>query len=274
MAKRLRQWGQRTTRPTGTKRRRVPGSACSAEDALDIPMKWRKPSRFVNSMSDLFHPPCTTPSLPRHGQRWHSHSSHLHRVLTKRPKRMATLLNDRGVYRDDVNEWADGLYVNGDVYGDVTGFSSGFRNWLPTHLAYADLLLPNVWLGTSIENDRYTFRADHLRATPAAASGSCRSSRYSDRSRHTRPHRHRLGDRRRRVRTRRATDAPRLGPRHPRPLRQRRHPVPLQAARRVDVDSRRRVLRPNFWLHPDGRFVATTTRSCRRVSGRAVREPR
>jgi protein gp37 len=25
-----------------------------------------------------------------------------------------------------------------------------------------------VWLGTSIENDRYTFRASHLRATPAA----------------------------------------------------------------------------------------------------------
>jgi len=30
------------------------------------------------------------------------------------------------------------------------------------------LELPNVWLGTSIEADRYTFRADHLRATPAA----------------------------------------------------------------------------------------------------------
>jgi protein gp37 len=28
--------------------------------------------------------------------------------------------------------------------------------------------LPNVWLGVSIENDRYTFRADHLRSTPAA----------------------------------------------------------------------------------------------------------
>src|SRR5688572_27531660 len=27
---------------------------------------------------------------------------------------------------------------------------------------------PNVWLGTSIESDRYCFRADHLRATPAA----------------------------------------------------------------------------------------------------------
>jgi protein gp37 len=27
---------------------------------------------------------------------------------------------------------------------------------------------PNVWMGVSIESDRYTFRADHLRAAPAA----------------------------------------------------------------------------------------------------------
>ena len=32
----------------------------------------------------------------------------------------------------------------------------------------ADWPLPNVWLGTSIESDRYSFRADHLRRTPAA----------------------------------------------------------------------------------------------------------
>jgi protein gp37 len=29
-------------------------------------------------------------------------------------------------------------------------------------------ILPNVWLGTSIENDRWVGRADDLRATPAA----------------------------------------------------------------------------------------------------------
>jgi len=29
-------------------------------------------------------------------------------------------------------------------------------------------ILPNVWLGTSIENDRWVGRADHLRETPAA----------------------------------------------------------------------------------------------------------
>jgi protein gp37 len=33
---------------------------------------------------------------------------------------------------------------------------------------YQPLPLPNVWLGTSIESDRYSFRANHLRETPAA----------------------------------------------------------------------------------------------------------
>ena len=34
--------------------------------------------------------------------------------------------------------------------------------------AIARLVPPNVWLGTSIENDRWTVRADHLRETPRA----------------------------------------------------------------------------------------------------------
>lgn len=33
---------------------------------------------------------------------------------------------------------------------------------------YFNTAVANVWLGTSIESDRYAFRADHMRATPAA----------------------------------------------------------------------------------------------------------
>ncbi len=41
---------------------------------------------------------------------------------------------------------------------------------------------PNVWMGVSVENDSYVFRADHLRKVPAAVrSGSCPSSHCSDR---------------------------------------------------------------------------------------------
>jgi protein gp37 len=39
---------------------------------------------------------------------------------------------------------------------------------LPWALGYMERpILPNVWLGTSIESDRYAFRADHLRSAPA-----------------------------------------------------------------------------------------------------------
>ena len=90
---------------------------------------------------------------------------------------------------------------------------------------------PNVWMGVSVE-DRTAFRRiDHLRDDPrrrpvpvvrAAARPAGR-----DRSR-----RHRLGDRRRRVRTHAPTDGPRLGPRHPRRLPRRRSAVLLQAVGR------------------------------------------
>src|SRR5690606_6417351 len=67
-------------------------------------------------------------------------------VLTKRTGRM------RDVLREHPNWTAD--HWSGD--------------W--THSARMELgdwPLPNVWLGTSIENDRFTFRADFLRETPA-----------------------------------------------------------------------------------------------------------
>jgi protein gp37 len=76
-------------------------------------------------------------------------------VLTKRPERMQQLL--AGVAKCD-HGW---LTHNGDnptSYGG-TGFILHDHHGWP---------LPNVWLGTSIENRRYVDRADHLRATPAA----------------------------------------------------------------------------------------------------------
>lgn len=113
-------------------------------DRLDVPLRWRKPRRvFVDSMSDLFHPEvpyrfirevfntmrCCNGMVTANGKRMPSHTF---QVLTKRPQRMAELAGNR---------------------------SLGFNPDRPP---------PNVWLGTSIESDRYTFRADHLRATPAA----------------------------------------------------------------------------------------------------------
>jgi protein gp37 len=102
-------------------------------DRLDQPLHWRKPRRvFVNSMSDLFHPDIPDEFIEQVFDRMLYAAEHTYQVLTKRPQRMA--------------------------------------RWVERFLAPALLptVLSHIWLGTSIESDRYTFRADHLRRTPAA----------------------------------------------------------------------------------------------------------
>jgi len=112
-------------------------------ERLEIPLRWRKPRRiFVNSLSDLFHE-----ELDYHFVRevfnvmrrcdggvvaatGKADPSHTFQVLTKRPER--------------VLEW-----------------------WRERKLGF-DVWPPNVWLGVSIENARYTWRADVLREIPAA----------------------------------------------------------------------------------------------------------
>lgn len=102
-------------------------------DRLDLPLRWRKPRRvFVNSMSDLFHPDVPDAFI---AHVWHVMANayrHTFQILTKRPERMP--------------EW-----YRWYTFGSQTG-----------------LVLRNVWLGTSIENDRFVTRADALRETPAA----------------------------------------------------------------------------------------------------------
>lgn len=112
-------------------------------ERLNVPLHWRKPRRiFVNSMSDLFHPgvpyqfarSCFDVMRTCNGMSTAAGKtmpSHTFQVLTKRPGRMSAFALSRKLGYDPEQPPA------------------------------------NVWLGTSIENDRYAFRADHLRATPA-----------------------------------------------------------------------------------------------------------
>jgi len=129
---------------------------------LDQPLRWRRPRRiFVNSLSDLFHPTVSEDyiaevfavmALARH---------HTFQVLTKRPQRMAELLS-----RETTGtSFSDRRWGFHDLVLDRIG-NRGHSNYGE----FGDDLwpLPNVWLGTSIETDRYSFRADHLRHTPAA----------------------------------------------------------------------------------------------------------
>jgi protein gp37 len=114
---------------------RFTGEVRCLPERLDQPLRWRKPRRiFVNSMSDLFHPDVPDEFIHSVWAKMSVTPRHTYQILTKRPQRMASWMA-RAVER-----WGP---------GDLT-------------------VLPNVWLGTSIEADRYVWRADHLRRTHAA----------------------------------------------------------------------------------------------------------
>lgn len=99
-------------------------------ELLDEPLRWRKPQRvFVNSMSDLFHEEVPDEFLAEVWRTMFMVSRHTYQVLSKRADRMKSLL---------------------------------------PRLVATFGLLPNVWLGVTIEDRKALPRLDLLRRTPAA----------------------------------------------------------------------------------------------------------
>ncbi len=86
---------------------------------------------FVNSMSDMWHPLVPAEFIHQVFDVMQRADRHTYQILTKRP--------------DLMRAWFEGAGAT-----------------------WAARPLPNVWLGTSIENNRWVGRADDLRATPAA----------------------------------------------------------------------------------------------------------
>ncbi len=128
----------------------TPGNAAQnvrlRPERLEQPLRWGLSRMvFVNSMSDLFHDLVPDEYIAKVFAVMTVARRHVFQVLTKRPERMAILLADE--------TW------KADVETAIALFGSPVRPEWP---------LPNVWLGTSIENRRFAFRADLLRATPAA----------------------------------------------------------------------------------------------------------
>jgi protein gp37 len=146
LARRLKAMGQPKYQNDGDPRTSGPGFGITChEQDLDLPLRWRGERRvFVNSMSDLFHPEVPDDFIAKVFAVMALADQHTFQMLTKRPQRMAKLLA-----RDDfVRQVATALREREDV-----------------ELVWP---IPNLWVGTSIENDRYTWRADRLRDTPAA----------------------------------------------------------------------------------------------------------
>lgn len=149
------------------------GTVRTVEDALTIPLRWKKPRLcFVNSMSDLFHKDVPFEFIDRVFAVMALCPQHTFQILTKRPERMAEYLQtiaDAGSNDDIFDHLAHVaatvlVGANGDpsritrshIDGNYSSFKS--RQWP----------LPNVWLGTSVEDQPATERIGHLLRCDAA----------------------------------------------------------------------------------------------------------
>lgn len=123
------------------------------EDRLAEPLSWRKPARvFVNSMSDLFHEDVPDEFIDRVFAVMALAERHTFQILTKRADRMRAYMSDG---RDDRVRPAVQTILHGQHH--------------PAKQYPLPWPLPNVWLGVSVENQKYADeRIPLLLQTPAA----------------------------------------------------------------------------------------------------------
>ncbi len=101
-------------------------------ERLNVPLTWKTPRRvFVNSMSDLFHPTVTFEFISRVFDVMRRGDQHIFQVLTKRPGLAAGWWEKYG--KHEFGEWPS-----------------------------------NVWIGTSVESQKYAPRLTVLGRIPAA----------------------------------------------------------------------------------------------------------
>lgn len=101
---------------------------------ISLPLTWRTPRRiFVNSMSDLFHDRIPDSFIDRVFITMARAHWHEFQVLTKRPERMSAYVAKR-------RAWFDGMAQR----------------------------FPHIWLGTSVETQKYVSRAELVAELPSA----------------------------------------------------------------------------------------------------------
>ena len=139
------------------------------EDALTLPLRWKKPARvFVNSMSDLFHEDVPDEWIDRIFAVMALAPQHTFMVLTKRPERMRTYI--RGLAE---RHSADG---NMRLSPQTVLTETAMRGKMLGNIAVETMLLltrtwplKNCWLGVSVEDQaRADERIPILLDTPAA----------------------------------------------------------------------------------------------------------
>ena len=130
-------------------------------ERLAKPFTWKKPRKvFVNSMSDLFHEAVPFEFIDRVFAVMALTPQHTYQVLTKRPERMREYLTTIVV--------RDGFSYGAEERIFEIAFALAKERNLPGPV-WVTLPLPNVWLGTSTENQHWLdIRVPELLATPAA----------------------------------------------------------------------------------------------------------
>lgn len=137
-------------------------------ERLSEPLRWRKPRRvFVDSMSDLFHEDVPDEYIAAVFGVMAACPQHTFQVLTKRPQRAAKWfewLHARGWGKDAAHWWVEecidyAIRHAGDLPKRRDPFDGLPHDWP----------LPNVWLGTSVEDQATADeRIPHLLQCPAA----------------------------------------------------------------------------------------------------------
>lgn len=143
------------------------------ESILTAPLRQKKQTDyFVNSMSDLFHPAAPDALIDRVFAVMALCPQHVFKILTKRPDRMREYMISRRGLNGNIGGEAVAIALE-DGKSEYGGVSTTF----PRKAADVREIvigrvydgLPNVWLGTSVEDQtRADERIPHLLATPAA----------------------------------------------------------------------------------------------------------
>lgn len=132
-------------------------------DRLTQPLHFRRPRMiFVCSMGDLFHRDVPDKFIDQVFAIMALCPQHTFQVLTKRPERMAEYLN---WYEFTAERAIEGRVDRVDMWGHAMGEFDG----KPGHTRFIFNPLPNVWLGTSVEDQPAADeRVPHLLRCPAA----------------------------------------------------------------------------------------------------------
>lgn len=138
-------------------------------ERLDQPLRWKRPRRiFVNSMSDLFHKDVPDEYIARVFAVMALAQQHTFQVLTKRPGRMRSFVQDNcrcGRHGAMAHLRSAMMWAVSQANADRI---PGVPDDAEQRIQRAEWPLPNVWLGTSVESQKWAdVRIPQLLATPA-----------------------------------------------------------------------------------------------------------